>query len=77
MLLYSIYLNNIQLCTPFHDFSCLEAPTESISYLGLKIWHLVLLELKELTSVNAFKNGIKNDNQKNVAVGYVSSTYQI
>ena len=77
MLLYSVYDNNIQSCTPFPDFSCLEAPTESISYLDLKIWHLVFLELKELTSLNAFKKGIKNDNQKIVTVGYVSSTYQI
>ena len=31
----------------------------SISYLGSKIWDIVPLELKELTSLNAFKNGIK------------------
>ena len=33
--------------------------TESISYLGPKIWDIVPLELKELTSVAAFKKGIK------------------
>ena len=33
--------------------------SESISYLGPKIWEIVPLELKELTSVVAFKKGIK------------------
>ena len=33
--------------------------SESISYLGPKIWDIVPLELKELTSVVAFKKGIK------------------
>ena len=33
--------------------------SESISYLGPKIWDIVPLEVKELTSLNAFKNGIK------------------
>ena len=32
---------------------------ESISYLSPKIWDIVPLELKELTSVAAFKKGIK------------------
>ena len=34
--------------------------SESISYLGPKIWDIVPLELKELTSLNAFKKRIKN-----------------
>ena len=34
--------------------------SESISYLGPKIWDIVSLELKELTSLNAFKKRIKN-----------------
>ena len=33
--------------------------SESISYLGPKIWDIVPFELKELTSLNAFKKGIK------------------
>ena len=33
--------------------------SESISYLGPKIWDIVPLELKVLTSLNAFKEGIK------------------
>ena len=33
--------------------------SESISYLGPKIWDIVPLELKDLTSLNAFKKGIK------------------
>lgn len=31
---------------------------ESVSYLGPKIWNIVLLKLKELTTVDAFKKGI-------------------
>ena len=33
--------------------------SESITYLGPKIWDMVPLQLKKLTSVNAFKKGIK------------------
>ena len=33
--------------------------SESISCLGFKIWDIVLLELTKLTSVVAFKKGIK------------------
>ena len=33
--------------------------SESILYLGPKIWDIVPLDLKELTSVVAFKKGIK------------------
>ena len=33
--------------------------SERISYLGPKIWDMVPLGLKELTSVVAFKKGIK------------------
>ena len=51
--------------------------SESISYLGPKIWDIVPFELKELTSLNAFKNGIKNSNQKTALAGYASNTYQI
>ena len=36
---------------------------------------IVPLELKELTSLNAFKNGIKNSNQKTALAGYVRNTY--
>ena len=39
--------------------------SESISYLGPKIWNVVPLELKELTSFNAFKKGIKKLQPKN------------
>ena len=37
----------------------------SISYLGPKIWDFVPLELKDLTSLNAFKKGIKKCEPKN------------
>ena len=49
--------------------------SESISYLGPKIWDIVPSELKQLTSLNAFIKGLKNDNQKIVLAGYVSNTY--
>ena len=39
--------------------------SESISYLGPKIWNIVPLELKQLTSLNAFKKGIKKWQPKN------------
>ena len=38
---------------------------KSISYLGLKIWDIEPLELKDLTSLNAFKKGIKKCQPKN------------
>ena len=47
--------------------------SESISYLGPKIWDIVPLELKELTSLNGFKKGIKKWQQKIVLAGYVSN----
>ena len=49
--------------------------SEIITYLGPKIRDIVPLQLKELTSLNAFKKGIKNGNQKIVLAGYVNSTY--
>ena len=39
--------------------------SESISYLGPKVWGIVFLEMKELTSVVAFKKGIKEWKLKN------------
>ena len=52
--------------------------SESISYLGPKIWDIVPLELKELTSLNAFKKGIKKWQPKNypcrLCKQYISNT---
>ena len=39
--------------------------SESISYLGPKIWDIVLLEMKELPSVVPFKKDIKEWKPKN------------
>ena len=39
--------------------------SESILYLGPKIWDIAPLELKELTSVVAFKKGVKDWKPKN------------
>ena len=50
---------------------------ESICYLGPKIWDIVPLELKELTSVVAFKKGIKEWKKKIIHEGYVRNTYPI
>ena len=34
--------------------------TESIGYLGAKIWNLVLVQMKHLKTLNRFKNQISN-----------------
>ena len=39
--------------------------SESISYLGPKLWDIVCLELKELTGLNAFNNSMKKWQTKN------------
>ena len=39
--------------------------SERILYFGPKIWEIVPLELKELTSVVAFKKGIKEWKREN------------
>ena len=39
--------------------------SESVSFLDPKIWNIVPLELKELTSLVAFKKGIKEWKPKN------------
>ena len=39
--------------------------SESISYLGPKLWDIVCLELKEWTGLNAFNNGMKKWRTKN------------
>ena len=51
--------------------------SESISYLGPKIWDIVALELKDLTSAVAFKKLLKSGSQKAAHVGYVINTYSI
>ena len=57
--------------SPFHG-------NESVSYLGPKIWDIVPLELKELTSVVPFKKkALKSGSQKTVHVGYVRNKYPI
>ena len=38
--------------------------SETILYLGPKIWVIILFELKELTNVLAFKKTLKNENRK-------------
>ena len=58
--------------------------SESISYLGPKICDILPSELKELTSLNAFKNGIKKWQPKNcpcrlckqyvLNLGFISNT---
>ena len=50
---------------------------KSSSYLVPKIWNIVPLQLKELTSVAAFKKGLKSGSQKTVHIGYARKTYPI
>ena len=42
--------------------------SETISYLGSKIWDIAPLELKELTSAVAFKKGIKEWKPKKLSM---------
>ena len=42
--------------------------SESISFLVWKIWDVVPVELKKFSSQNAFKKGIKNNNQKKLSL---------
>ena len=51
--------------------------SESILYLGPKIWDIVPLELKEFTGFVAFIKGIKSGSQETVNVGYVRNMYPI
>ena len=61
--------------------------SESISYLGPKICDILPSELKELTSLNAFKNGIKKWRTNNCPcrlckqyvsnLGFISNTSEI
>ena len=53
--------------------------SESISYLGPKIWDIVPLELEELLLkvLLPSKKLLKGESQKTVHVGYVRSTYPI
>ena len=44
--------------------------TESISYLGLKIWDIVSIELKNAQSLNSFKRSIRKWIQNNCPVGF-------
>ena len=50
---------------------------ESIYFLGPKIWDIVLSELKQLETVNAFKREIKKWKPVNCPVGYVDHSYRM
>ena len=50
---------------------------KSSSYLVPKIWNIVPLQLKELTSVAAFKKGLKSGSQKTVHIVYARNMYPI
>ena len=47
------------LSSLFQTWKIIFIITESLSYLGPKIWDLVRTELKELSSIGAFKKAIK------------------
>ena len=48
-----------------------------MSYLGPKIWDLVPKELKELSSLSAFKKAIKKWKPQIALVDYVKNTFKI
>ena len=50
---------------------------ESIYFLGPKIWDIVLSELKQLETVNAFKREIKKWKPVNCPVCYVDHSYRM
>ena len=84
---WDIVLGNLGYCTWKSRILYLEIwdiVPESLGYctwksgiLYLKVWDTVPVELKELTSLNAFRKGIKKWQPKNVLAGNVSNTYQI
>ena len=48
--------------------------SESISVLGPKTWNSLPTELKEITSLDAFKSSLKGAGQQTLPVGYVNNT---
>ena len=62
--------NRSEINYELHNFAQVSLPyaktvhhrTESISYLGPKIWEIVPNEIKELATFSSFKNAIKNRN---------------
>ena len=51
--------------------------TESIAFLGPKIWELIPEEMKQQEPLNAFKDAIKNGRQKIAHVDYAKIFYMI
>ena len=51
--------------------------TESIDFLGPKIWELIPEEMKQQEPLNAFKDAIKNGRQQIAHVGYAKIFYMI
>ena len=51
--------------------------TESVSYLGPKIWDIVPEEYKTLISLNSFKESIKNWVPLNCPCRFVKPTYMV
>ena len=49
---------------------------ETISYLGPKIWNMLLAEMKQKSSLFFFKGEIKNGSQNTAHIEYVKSAYQ-
>ena len=70
LLLFSVNYFVDEISAIIYEFQFCSAKSvfhgsESISYLGPKIWDIVPFELKELTSLNAFKKNIKKWQPKN------------
>ena len=50
---------------------------KSNSYFDPHVWNMVSLEMKKLTTINAFKRKVRNGSQKTAQVGYVNHTYKV
>ena len=66
----SVHFITPQIRTVYHG-------SESISFLGPKIWNILLDRLKKATSLEAFKIQIKSGNLKIVQVDCVGFTFKM
>ena len=62
-----IYFDIPRVRTVYHG-------SESVRYLGHKIWKIIPTLIKELDTIDKFKVAIKNRNQNFVHAGYAKST---
>ena len=51
--------------------------TESLSFLGPKVWDIVPTELKKVKTLSALNQKLRIGGHKTIHAGYVSDIYQI